>query len=120
MNNQFQFKKGWGAEISGYYQTRSQIDLQEWLEPQGELNLGVSKQVLKGKGSIKLSIRDITYFQNYSGYSTFENSHEPFTIQWDSRVARLSFSWRFGKTMKAVKRSEGGATEEINRAGNGN
>jgi iron complex outermembrane receptor protein len=120
LNNQFQFKKGWGAEISGYYQTKSQIDLQEWLEPQGELNLGVSKQILKGKGSLKLNIRDITYFQNYSGYATFQNSHEPFTIKWDSRVARLSFSWRFGKAMKAVRRSEGGATEEINRAGTGN
>ncbi|GEO11171.1 TonB-dependent receptor [Segetibacter aerophilus] len=120
LNNQFQFKKGWGAEISGYYQTKSQIDLQEWLEPQGELNLGVSKVVLKGKGSLKLSIRDITYFQNYSGYSTFQNSYEPFKIQWDSRVARVNFSWRFGKTMKAVKRSEGGATDEINRAGSGN
>jgi iron complex outermembrane receptor protein len=117
LNNQFQFNKGWGAEISGYYQTKSQIDLQEWLEPQGELNLGVSKQILKGKGSLKLSIRDITYFQNYSGYSTFQNSFEPFTIQWDSRQARLSFSWRFGKTMKAVKRSEGGATDEIERVG---
>ncbi len=120
LNNQFQFNKGWGAEISGYYQTRNQIDLQEWLEPQGELNIGVSKQILKGKGTLRLNVRDITYFQNYSGFSTFENSREPFTIQWDSRVARLTFSWRFGKTMKAIKRSEGSAAEEINRAGTGN
>ncbi|MES2774786.1 MAG: outer membrane beta-barrel protein [Bacteroidota bacterium] len=120
LNNQFQLKKGWGLELSGYYQTRSQVDLQEWLEPQGELNFGISKQIMKNKGSLKLSIRDITYFQNYSGSSTFQNAYEPFKIKWDSRVARLSFSWRFGKAMKAVKRSEGGATDEINRAGNGN
>lgn len=119
LNNQLQFKKGWGAEISGYYQTKSQIDLQEWLQPQGELNLGISKQIMKGKGSLRLNIRDITYFQNYSGYSVFQNSHEPFTIKWDSRVVRLNFSWRFGKAMKAIKRSEGGAADEINRAGNG-
>ncbi|RYY56176.1 MAG: hypothetical protein EOO05_18950 [Chitinophagaceae bacterium] len=120
INNQFNAGKGWGFEISGYYQTRSQIDLQEWLTPQGELDLGISKQVLKEKGSIKLTIRDLTYFQNYSGRSTFENAYEPFEVKWDSRVARLSFSWRFGKVIKAVKRSEGSATEEINRAGNGN
>lgn len=117
INNQFQLKKGWSFELSGYYQTRSQIDLQEWLEPQGELNFGVAKQVLKKKGTLKLSVRDLTYFQNYSGYSTFQNSYEPFTIKWDSRVVRLSFSWRFGKTMKAVSRSEGGAADEINRVG---
>jgi iron complex outermembrane recepter protein len=120
LNNQLSFKNGWGVEVSGYYQTRSQIDLQEWLTPQGELDLGVSKQILKNRGSLKLSVRDITLFQNYSGFSTFENAYEPFAVTWDSRVARLSFSWRFGKVMKAVKRSEGGAADEINRAGNGN
>lgn len=120
LNNQFKFTKGWGAEISGYYQTKSQIDLQEWLEPQGSLDLGISKQVLKGKGSLKLGIRDVTWFQNYSGFATFENSYEPFTIKWDSRVVRLNFSWRFGKSMKAINRSEGGAAEEIDRAGSGN
>jgi hypothetical protein len=120
LNNQFQLKKGWGFEISGYYQTKSQIDLQEWLKPQGELDLGISKQIMKNKGSLKLSVRDITYFQNYSGYSTFQNAYEPFTVKWDSRVARLSFSWRFGKAMKPITRSEGGAADEINRAGTGN
>ena len=118
LNNQFQLKKGWSVEISGYYQTKSQIDLQEWLKPQGELNVGVGKQILKNKGTLRLAVRDLTYFQNYSGYSTFENSYEPFRIKFDSRVVRLSFSWRFGKTMKAVSRSEGGAAEEINRVGN--
>lgn len=120
INNQFQFKKGWSFELSGYYQTRSQIDLQEWLKPQGELNAGIAKQIMKNKGVVRMSIRDITYFQNYSGYSTFQNAYEPFTVKWDSRVVRLSFSWRFGKPMKPVSRSEGGATDEINRAGNGN
>lgn len=120
LNNQFQLKKGWGLELSGYYQTKSQIDLQEWLKPQGELDFGVSKSVLKNKGTLRLTVRDITYFQNYSGYSTFQNAYEPFTIKWDSRVVRLGFNWRFGKTMKQISRTESGATDEINRAGNGN
>jgi hypothetical protein len=118
LNNQFQFKKGWAAELSGYYQTNSQIDLQEWLTPQGEFGFGVSKQILKGKGTLRFSVRDLTYYQNYSGYSTFENSVESFRVQWDSRVARLTFSWRFGKAMKAIKRSTGGANEEAERVGN--
>jgi hypothetical protein len=117
INNQFQLKKGWSFELSGYYQTRSQIDLQEWLLPQGELNAGVAKQIMKNKATLRLNIRDITYYQNYSGYATFQNAYEPFTVKWDSRVVRVSFNWRFGKAMKPVSRSEGGATDEINRAG---
>jgi iron complex outermembrane recepter protein len=116
INNQFQFKKGWAAELSGYYLSKSQIDLQEVLTPQGEMGVGVSKQILKNKGTIRLTIRDIFYTQNYSGYSQFQNSNEPFEVKWDSRVARISFSWRFGKTMKAIRRSEGGATSETDRA----
>ncbi len=120
LNNQFQFKKGWAAELSGYYQTKSQIDLQEWLTPQGELGAGLSKQILQNKGTLRLTIRDMFRTQNYSGYSIFENSDEPFGLKFDSRVVRLTFSWRFGKTMKAIKRSGGGATEETDRVGSGN
>jgi iron complex outermembrane receptor protein len=120
VNNQFQFKKGWAAELSGYYLTNSQIDLQETLTPQGELNAGISKKIMKDKGTLRLTIRDMFYTQNYSGYSTFQNSDEPFEVKWDSRVVRLTFSLRFGKAMKAIKRSAGSATEETERVGTGN
>jgi hypothetical protein len=119
-NNQFQFKKGWAAEISGYYQTNSQIDLQESLTPQGEMGFGISKQIMKNKATLRMNVRDLFYTQNYSGYSNFQNSDEPFEVKWDSRVIRFSFSWRFGKAMKAIKRSGGSATEETERVGTGN
>lgn len=120
LNNQFQFKKGWAAELSGYYQTNSQIDLQESLTPQGEMGFGFSKQVLKGSGSLRLTVRDLFYTQNYSGYSLFQNSDEPFRVKWDSRVVRLTFTWRFGKALKPIRRSAGGAAEETERVGTGN
>lgn len=120
LNNQFQFKKGWAAEFGGYFLSNSQIDLQESLTPQGELNAGVSKKILKDQGTLRLTVRDILRTQNYSGYSNFENSDEPFEVKWDSRVVRITFSWRFGKAMKAIKRSAGGATEETERVGTGN
>ena len=120
LNNQFKFKNGWAAELSGYYLTNSQIDLQESLTPQGELGAGISKQILKNKGTLRLNIRDMFYTQNYSGYSKFQNSDEPFEVKWDSRVVRLTFNWRFGKAMKAIKRSAGGSEDEINRVGTGN
>jgi outer membrane receptor protein involved in Fe transport len=120
LNNQFRFKNGWAAELTGYYLSKSQIDLQEYLTPQGEAGAGISKQILKNKGTLRLNIRDIFYTQNYSGYSTFQNSDEPFKIKWDTRVIRLTFNWRFGKAMKAIKRSGGGSDEETNRVGTGN
>ena len=120
INNQFRFKKGWGAELSGYFISRNQNDLQEVLDPTGQLGLGVSKQVFKNKGTFRFVFRDIFYSQDMEGLSHFENSDEYFRLQWDSRVATISFVYRFGKAMKQPKRSGGGAADETNRVGTGN
>jgi hypothetical protein len=120
MNNQFRFKKGWSAELSGFLVTRAQNDLQEVLDPTGQLSIGASKQVLKNKGTLRLVVRDIFYTQAMAGWSYFEKSIEYFKLMRDTRVAVLSFTWRFGKSMKQVKRSSGSAQELIERAGSVN
>ncbi len=120
INNQFRFKKGWGAELSGYFISRNQNDLQEVLDPTGQMGMGVSKQLFKGKGSVRLTFRDVFYSQDMEGDSFFENSTEYFRLQWDSRVATIAFNYRFGKVLKQPKRSGGGANDEINRVGTGN
>ena len=120
VNNQFRFKKGWGAELSGYFISRNQNDLQEVLDPTGQVGIGLSKQILKNKGTVRFTLRDIFYSQDMEGDSRFEKSDEYFRLQWDSRVASVSFVYRFGKAMKQPKRSGGGASDEINRVGTGN
>jgi iron complex outermembrane recepter protein len=120
MNNQFKFKKGWSAELSGFFVTRAQNDLQEVLDPTGQLSVGASKQVLKNKGTLRLVVRDVFYTQAMAGWSYFEKSIEYFKLMRDTRVAILSFTWRFGKSMKQVKRSSGSAQELIERAGSVN
>ena len=120
LNNQFRFKKGWGAELSGYYISRNQNDLQEVLDPTGQLGIGGSKQLFQNKGTLRFTLRDIFYSQTMAGDSRFEYSDEYFRLQWDSRVATISFVYRFGKAMKQPKRSGGGASDEMNRVGTGN
>lgn len=120
MNNQFRFKKGWSAELSGFYITKAQNDLQEVLDPTGQLSAGASKQVLKGKGTLRLVVRDIFYTQAMQGLTDFGDTKEYFKLIRDTRVGTLSFTWRFGKSMKAVKRSSGSAQELIERAGSVN
>lgn len=120
VNNQFRFKKGWAAELSGFYITKSQNDLQEVLDPTGQVSAGVSKQVMKNKGTLRLVMRDIFYTQAMQGLTDFQNTKEYFKLVRDTRVATLSFTWRFGKTMKQVKRSSGSAEDLIERAGSVN
>jgi hypothetical protein len=113
VNNQFRFRKGWGAELSGFYITRNQNDIQEVLEPTGQVSIGLSKQILKNAGSLRLSFRDIFWTQNMAGLTDFQFVEEYFHLQRDTRVFTLAFSWRFGKAMKQTARRNTGAAGDI-------
>jgi len=121
INNQFKFKKNWGAELSGFYITKNQNDIQEVLEPTGQVSAGVAKQILKNKATFRLTLRDIFYTQAMEGFTEFKQATEYFKLKRDSRVCTISFTYRFGKSYKSpVKRSGGGAGDEIERVGAGN
>lgn len=118
-NNQFKLEKGWSAELTGFYTSKSQQDIQEIVDPAGQLSVGVSKNILKNKAVIKLAVRDLFYTQWMKGNTYFPRATEYFKLTRDTRVAAVSFTWRFGKAFKTVKRSEGAAGEEMQRVGNG-
>ncbi|MFC0776057.1 outer membrane beta-barrel protein [Terrimonas alba] len=120
INNQFRFKKDWSAELSGFYTTKNQNDIQEILEPTGQVAVGIAKQVWKNRGTIRLTVRDIFYTQAMEGLTHFERADEYFKLQRDSRVCTLGFVYRFGKSFKSTKRYSGGASDEMQRVGNGN
>lgn len=119
LNNQVRLQKGWSGEVSGFYTSRSQNDIQEIVDPAGQLSLGIAKTVLQNKGTIKLGVRDIFYTQWMKGNTFFPNATEYFKLTRDTRVVQVSFSYRFGKTFKASRRSDGAAGDEIKRVGNG-
>jgi iron complex outermembrane receptor protein len=119
LNNQLRFNKGWGGEISGFYVSKSRNDIQEVIDPAGQFSIGVSKTVLKNKGTVKLAVRDIFYTQWMKGLTRFTLANEYFKLTRDTRVITVSFNYRFGKMFKTEKRSQGSAGEEIQRVGNG-
>ena len=117
-SNQFHFKNGWSAEATGIYNSKSQVDIQEILDPSGQVLLGIAKSLAQNKYTIKLSVRDVFYTAWYKGNSTFTQAHEYFKLTRDSRVAALSLVWHFGKVYKAAKRPEGATDDELQRLGN--
>lgn len=121
LNNQMNFKKGWGAELSGWYRSKG-VDGQILMQPMGQLAAGISKQVLKGKGTVKLNVRDILYTQKPHGYINFKQTEARFENRRDTRVANVTFTYRFGKPIKNTngQRKKGGAGDEQNRVNTGN
>lgn len=116
INNQFKFGKGWSAELSGFYNTKSE-DGQFIIAGFGQASAGIGKQVLKNKGTIRLNARDIFWTQKIDGHIKYDFVREHFYQYRDSRVVTLSVQYRFGKQMKdgERKRNGGGATDEQNR-----
>ncbi len=120
VQQQFKWGKGWGAEVSGFYRTKG-IEGVIFIKPIGQVNAGFSKQVLKGKGSVRLNIRDIFSGNTFKGYSKYGNVDAKFTDINDSRAASISFTWRFnkGKLKASSGKREGSASDEQERVNTG-
>jgi iron complex outermembrane recepter protein len=107
INNQFKISKTIKAEFGGFYRGKGNEDL-ILINPMVAANAGVSKTVLKGMGTIKLSARDIFNSQNVTAsikYGTVDTRIK----QWNDRqTIGLSFSYRFSKGVKfqAAKKKE--------------
>jgi iron complex outermembrane recepter protein len=120
MNNSFTFKHGWGAEMSGWYQGR-QVSGTIIANPMGSLDFGGSKTLLKGSGTLRLSVRDPFNLAHFSGYSKYGNVDVNLTNHWDNRVVSLSFTYRFGKNQQLIRehRQSSSASEEASRVKKG-
>ena len=120
VNNQFKFKQGWSAEVSGFYRS-SGVEGQILIKPMGQLSAAVSKQLMKEKASLKLGIRDLLYTQQVKGNINFQQTEATFHNSRDSRQVSLTFTYRFGKPIQGnqPRRSTGGADNEQNRVKTG-
>ncbi|MCU0375999.1 MAG: TonB-dependent receptor, partial [Chitinophagaceae bacterium] len=58
VQNIFKLKKGWGGEVSGFYRSKAQEGVFT-ARSMSQMTVAVSKQVMKGKGSIRLNILEI-------------------------------------------------------------
>jgi len=116
VSNQFKFNKGWGAELSGFYRSRG-VEGQLEIQPLGQMSTGVSKQVLKGKGTFRLNVRDVLYTNWAKGSINFQSTEATFKNIRDSRVAGIAFTYRFGKPIKGPQNNlkKGGADDEQSR-----
>jgi iron complex outermembrane recepter protein len=120
LSNQFKFNKGWSAELSGFY-TSPLTEGVFQIKSFGQVGMGITKQVLKGKGTLRLSGRDIFLTQKINGTSRFSNIDASFQQRRDSRQVALGFTYRFnkGKVNGNQKRKTGGADDEKNRVKTG-
>lgn len=120
VSNQFKFAKTWSAELGGFYRTPG-VDGVFRISGLGAMNAAFSKQVMKGKGTVRLNFRDIFWTQRATGTIKYSNIDASFQQFRDSRQVAIGFTYRFskGKMGNAPKRKTGAADDEKNRVNTG-
>ena len=114
-NSTFTFGKGWGAELNARYNSRQRVGFFEFSD-YGQVGIGVKKEVLDRKGTIKLAATDILYTLPFSAVSIYNNYQQDLYIRRDSRVVTLSFAWKFGNEKATTTNRKTGAEDEKRRA----
>jgi hypothetical protein len=117
-NNSFTFKKGWTAELNGNYSSGGRSGFMVF-DPRWVLSAGVQKTILKSKGTLRFNVTDIFWTNLPKAVITYDNYIEKWHAYRETRVANLTFSYRFGNNkVQAARRRTTASEEERQRAGN--
>jgi len=112
----FTLGKDYTAELSGYFNGPS-IWGGTWKnKSQGGVDIGFQKQLLDKKATVKISFTDIFFTSPWRAISDFNGVYLRGSGSWESRTARLSFSWRFGSSnIKSSRDRKTGLESEAKR-----
>jgi outer membrane receptor protein involved in Fe transport len=110
-NHTFTFGKGWSSELFGNYNSGGQYGFMT-MRPQWGVGAGVQKTLWKGKGQVRFNITDIFWTNLPRATITYNNYVEIWRAYRESRVANLSFTYRFGSNKVAQARRRTTASEE--------
>jgi iron complex outermembrane receptor protein len=117
-NNTFTIGKGWTAELIGSYNSSGRDGFMVF-DARWGLSAGVQKTILKNKGTVRFNMTDIFWTNLPKAVITYNNYVEKWHAYRETRVANLTFTYRFGNNkVQAARRRTTGSEEERQRAGN--
>lgn len=119
--NSLKFAKTWTAELIGMYNAPTVMMGTFRMKSMWNIDAGLQKQVMKGKGTIRASVSDIFRTMQFRGSSVFAGQETTNRFRFESRQFKLNFVYRFGNSqVKAARQRATGTDEENRRVGSGN
>ena len=117
-NNTFTFRKGWAAELNVNYNSGGQAGFMV-MDPRWGVAVGLQKSIMNNKGTLRFNMTDIFWTNLPKAVITYDDYIEKWHAYRESRVANISFTYRFGNNkVQAARRRTTASEEERQRAGN--
>jgi hypothetical protein len=121
--NSFKFTKDLTGEVTGFYSSPSIYQGTFKTRSMWGVDAGVQQTIMQGKATIKATVSDIFLTMRWKATSDFAGQVLNANGGWESRLLKLSFSYRFGNSQVKAARQRKTATEEenkrVNSAGGG-
>jgi iron complex outermembrane recepter protein len=120
VTNNFTIAKGLTAELSGFYRHRGLNNLSV-AEPVYQISFGLQKQIINGKGTVRLNVRDPFAWQVFKGYNKYGLIDNNYSFRPDTRQVTATFTYRFGSSNPNAqpKRRALSSQDEQSRVGQG-
>ena len=119
--NSLKFAKIWTAELSGFFNAPTIYQGSFKGKSLYSIDAGISKQVLKGKATVKASMSDVLHTLKFRATSDFTGQTTNFSSHWESQQFKLSFNFRFGNNgVKPARQRSTGSEDETKRVQQGN
>lgn len=121
LSNTFQLNKKTTLEWSGFYRFKG-VDQLAVIDPLYQMTFAASRQIMQGKGTIRLNVRDPFGWMRFSGENKYGDIDMRFRNRPDTRQVAATFTYRFGKAnpQSQPRRHNASSQEEQNRVGQGN
>jgi hypothetical protein len=114
--NSLKFAKIWTAELSGFYNAPTIYSGSFKGKSIYSMDAGISRQVMKGKATVKASVSDVFNTLKFRATSDFAGQVMKLSYRQETRQFKLSFNFRFGNNgVKPARQRTSGAEDELKR-----
>ncbi len=121
LQQSFSLGSDYTAEISGWFNGPSVWGGTWKTKPQGGVDVGLQKQFLQKKATIKIAATDIFHTAPWTATNDFGGLYIKGGGSWESQTFRVNFSWRFGNNqVKSSRQRQTGLESESKRIKGGN
>ena len=99
LTSNMNFKKGLAIQVSGNYNTPTAV-AQGFIKPFTQVEVGIRKDLWKGKANISANVSDIFNTQQFAINTKDYNFDQEALRKRETRVGNITFTYRFGQSDK--------------------